>query len=355
MSPPLRVLFVNEGALRQGPVGHPRVEAAIRFGLDGIPDVDARFLSLPPIGRLAHSATRGVPGLRSTDLDLAYVRWPLVYGARPRRLVRTALAERPADVLYTVSHSIALLMVGEMRRVPTVLSVDAAVWQVRSMELNRRLRRHSRRFLSPSLRLERRALGAAARVLCWSQWARRAVLESCPSAETEVLSPGIDLDRFHPAPHRPRSLPRLLFVGGQFEPKGGLDLLEAIEPLLGRSLELDVVAHDPPPPRPGLRVHSLDAADPQLIDLFQQCDVFCLPSHGDAFPWAVTEAMACGAPVVATSVGAVPELLDGGALGVLVPPGDPGAIRSAVEDLLGDEKRRSRIGAQAREWCERHH
>jgi glycosyltransferase involved in cell wall biosynthesis len=354
MPPRLRVLFINEGALRGGPIGKPRVEAAIRIGLEGVRDVDAHFVSLPPIGTLAHSATRGFPGLRDADLDLAYMRWHLVYGARTRRVARRALAEFPADVLYVVGHAIALLMRTEMRRVPTVLSVDATVLQVREMELDRPLRRLSRASLSPSIHLERRALDAAALVLCRSEWARAGVLEACPSAETAVLSPGIDLEKFHPAPHRKRDLPRILFVGAHFGPKGGYDLLEAVRPMLGRTVELDVVAHDPPEPRPGLRVHSLGPGDPRLIDLFQQCDLFCLASHGDAFGWVILEALACGAPVVATRVGAIPELLDGGALGALVPVRDPEAIRSAIETLLAHPERLRDLRVRAREWCELH-
>jgi glycosyltransferase involved in cell wall biosynthesis len=97
-------------------------------------------------------------------------------------------------------------------------------------------------------------------------------------------------------------------------------------------------------------VHRLGLGDPELRDLYQQADVFCLPTYGDAVPFSVVEAMACGAAVVATPVGAIPELIDGA--GRLVPPGDPRALREAVLALAGDAAARSAHGTAGRARCE---
>jgi phenylacetate-CoA ligase len=70
------------------------------------------------------------------------------------------------------------------------------------------------------------------------------------------------------------------------------------------------------------------------------------PSSEEALGTAVLEAMALGTPVVATDVGGVSELLEGGA-GVLVPPGEPAALATAIEALLRDPLRRARLAEAA--------
>ena len=77
-------------------------------------------------------------------------------------------------------------------------------------------------------------------------------------------------------------------------------------------------------------------------------DVFVLPSGWEALPIAVLEAMACGVPVVATRVGGVPEAVDEGRTGELIPPGDPQALAEALKSLLPDRARLDSYGAEAR-------
>ena len=106
------------------------------------------------------------------------------------------------------------------------------------------------------------------------------------------------------------------------------------------------------PARPGVRVHRLGYGDPQLVDLFQQADVFCLPTHADTFGVVLAEAMGTATPVVSTTVGAIPEVLDGGKVGLLVEPRDRVGLQAALERLLGDEDLRRRLGERGRAWCE---
>ena len=76
-------------------------------------------------------------------------------------------------------------------------------------------------------------------------------------------------------------------------------------------------------------------------------DIFVLPSRADAFPLVVLEAMALGRPVVAFDVGGVRQQL--GDTGVLVPPGDPAGLSSAIRQLSGDEARRVEMGSAGRQ------
>jgi glycosyltransferase involved in cell wall biosynthesis len=82
--------------------------------------------------------------------------------------------------------------------------------------------------------------------------------------------------------------------------------------------------------------------------LIEGCDVFCLPSHAEGLPLVLLEAMARGKPVVATAVGGTPELVVDGETGLLVPPGDVGALAAALGTLLRDPVRASRLGAAGR-------
>lgn len=349
---PLRVLFLNEGELGPGVMGHAPVEAAIRAGLEGSDAVEPRFHSLGALGLGARTLVREVPLLGAADLDLQPVRWHTVQALRARRIVRRELAAGSVDVLHVNSHSIALGLLDEMRSVPTFLSVDTTIWDWHALDVWRTSRPWSRLTLAPSLAAERRALGRAACVLAWTRWARDGALSACPAANVVEHNAGVDLELFRPAPRESRALPRVLFVGGRFAEKGGFDLLEALQPLLGGAVELDLVTPADVPELDGVRVHRLGPRDRDLVRLYQQADVVCLPTHADSMGWVLIEAMACGAAVVGTRVGGIPDVLDEGRAGVLVEPRRPQALRTALERLLGNGTERRRLGEAARARCE---
>jgi glycosyltransferase involved in cell wall biosynthesis len=76
-------------------------------------------------------------------------------------------------------------------------------------------------------------------------------------------------------------------------------------------------------------------------------DVFVLPSLSEGVPLALLEAMLAARPIVATAVGEVPTVLDGGRAGVLAPPGDAAALAGALVDVLSDPAQARRLGAAA--------
>jgi len=84
----------------------------------------------------------------------------------------------------------------------------------------------------------------------------------------------------------------------------------------------------------------------RVLELMRRADVFLLPSHGEGFPNSLVEAMAAGMASVVTPVGAVPEMVaDGGAL--VIPVGDAGALRTAIERLAANPELRRRLGEEA--------
>lgn len=82
--------------------------------------------------------------------------------------------------------------------------------------------------------------------------------------------------------------------------------------------------------------------------LLPAADLFCLSSWSEGLPMALLEAMACGVPIVATSVGDVPRALLGGLCGLVVPPHDPQLLAGACLDLLRDGARRTQMGSRSR-------
>jgi glycosyltransferase involved in cell wall biosynthesis len=348
----MRVLFFNEGNLGTHIMGQGQLEAALRIGLTDAEDLQARFAGLSPMGRWASAlATRPIYPLARANLDFRTLRWHLVQSLRARVALRRELDAWPADAVHVHSQSVALTMANTMRTMPVALSVDATIRDWSEMPAWRLQKRYAPLLIAPSRALERWALRRAAIVFAWTAWARRAVELEAPGTRVVEHHPGIDLDHYQPAERSERSLPRVLFVGGRFAEKGGEDLLEALGEQLGRTVELDLVTPADVAARPGVRVHRLGPSDPQLLKLQQQADLFCLPSYGDAAPWAVLEAMACGTPVLASRVGGIPDMLDEGRAGVLISHGDPRTLGGAIRTLLEDPARRASLATAASERC----
>jgi glycosyltransferase involved in cell wall biosynthesis len=154
-----------------------------------------------------------------------------------------------------------------------------------------------------------------------------------------VIPSGVDL----PAQVGEEAYPPEVLYAGRLSPeKGVLELVEATE---GLNL---VVAGDGPlrariPGTQGFVPHD------ELQGLYARAAVVACPSRREGFGVACLEAMAHGRPVVATAVGGLRDLVVDGETGLVVPPRDPGALRSALERLLGDPVLRRRLGAAGRE------
>ena len=83
-------------------------------------------------------------------------------------------------------------------------------------------------------------------------------------------------------------------------------------------------------------------------ELFDRCSVYCLPSRNEGMPMSVMEAMAHGLATVSTPVGGIPQLIEDGVSGYMVPVGDDKALSACLDRLLSDEALRRRLGEKAR-------
>lgn len=160
---------------------------------------------------------------------------------------------------------------------------------------------------------------------------------------------------------------RLAWAGRMTADKGLDDLLAALAAVrAGGSLAtLDLIGDGPSrrqleerAVRLGLdgavRWHGYVGRRDTYLDLLRGADVFVLPSRAEGVPKTIVEAMAAGLPVVATSVGAVPALLDHGRLGRLVQPNDPHALAGAIIALGSDPSARDRLRSAGLEFAAAH-
>lgn len=147
----------------------------------------------------------------------------------------------------------------------------------------------------------------------------------------------------------------LLVFSGRLSPEKGVDLLlSAMERLVGARprLTLVVLGCGPEEPRIRARVARIGLASNVHLLGFQrdvypflrEMDFAVLPSLSEGMPLAILEAYAARKPVVATRVGGVPEVVDHGLTGLLVPPRDPIALAEAMEELIRDRERAAAMG-----------
>jgi glycosyltransferase involved in cell wall biosynthesis len=200
----------------------------------------------------------------------------------------------------------------------------------------------------------RYVVGRASTVVAVSDYLRRELEERVPVArgKTVVIDSGVDLERFRVQPVRQDASagPAFLCIGGLTERKNVVRLAEAFE-LVGEgalAFAGDGVLRPQLEGRPGVRLLGAVAQD-EIPALIGASDVVCQPSLVEPFGQALLEAMACGRPVVATSVGGPPEFVpaDGG---VLVDPADVQAIAAGMRAAA----QLPRPNAAARTAAERH-
>jgi glycosyltransferase involved in cell wall biosynthesis len=177
-----------------------------------------------------------------------------------------------------------------------------------------------------------------------------------------VVPVGVDHTVFRPIDDVTPVPGRIMVTSSSDVPmKGLVPLLEAVAKLrTERDVELTVIGR----PNEGGRVEKAIArlgladavhcvsgiSDDALARLYGEAQVAVVPSLYEGFSLPAIEAMACGVAVVATTGGALPEVVGtDGETGLLVPPDDPGALAGAISRLLDDPELRARLGAAGRQ------
>jgi glycosyltransferase involved in cell wall biosynthesis len=337
-------------------LGHVTVAKNLRSSLDRQHAVDATWLPVE----------FGAGGL-GARLPLYRSNWSVRASARALGAVCGALARRPHHALLFHTQVTSLFSVPLMRRVPTVISLDATPLNYDAVgPYYGHIPATGSALDLLKTGLNRAAFRSARALVSWSEWAKDSLVRDYGVAadHVRVIPPGaapayfeVGRERLSYATREAAGPVRLLFVGGDFARKGGPLLLEAMRGALARRCELHVVTGSEvalPPDAAHVHVHrGVTANSPELLSLFRAADVFVLPSHADCLAMVLMEASASALPVVTTNVGALGEAVVEGESGLVVPPGDAIALRAAISDLAGNPARRRRMARNAHELARR--
>jgi glycosyltransferase involved in cell wall biosynthesis len=214
-------------------------------------------------------------------------------------------------------------------------------------------------FLGMQMRVARQV----PRIVTVSESSKRDIVDQMgiKPSQLGVVPVGVDHTRFRPLPATVRRPARIMTTASADVPlKGLVPLLEAVAKLrTERVVELVVVGKPRPESRVGETIDRLGLADSvefvsgvsdqRIVDLYAEATVAVVPSLYEGFSLPAVEAMACGVPLVATTGGALPEVVGrDGETGLLVPPGDPSALAVALGRVLDDPSLRARLSAAGR-------
>lgn len=327
-------------------LGHITHAQNLKQALESRSDIQPYYIDLP-FHNIPGIWSR-LPGIRSN--------WTVRASIGAYLALRTQAKILQAALFHTQVTS--LFSPGLMRRLPSVISLDATPVQYdalgqhygHSPSSNARIEALKRR-------LNIRALMAAQQLVTWSQWTKRSLVTdyAVPPEKITVIPPGIDTDRWcfsRPSVARHEPL-HLLFVGGDFERKGGHLLLDAFQSLTYRmkaQLHIVTTTADVGKGIPNVHVYrDVTPNSDKLLRLFQQADIFVFPTLADCLPLAVMEASAAGLPIITTDVGALPEAVIHAETGWVIPPGDVSALTDAMILVGTDPGLRAKLGCRAHE------
>ncbi|MFF7727724.1 glycosyltransferase family 4 protein [Streptomyces sp. NPDC008001] len=214
-------------------------------------------------------------------------------------------------------------------------------------------------------RMQKRVARRLPSVLTVSGSSRQEIVDhlGVRAERVHVVPIGADTDLFSPDPSVPEVPGRIVTTSSADVPlKGLVHLIEALAVVRRRHPDAHLVVvgkrAEDGPVATAIRRCGLDGAvefvkgisDAELVDLVRSAQVACVPSLYEGFSLPAAEAMATGTPLAATTGGAIPEVAGpDGETCLAVPPGDPGALASALGRLLGDPDLRRRLGAAGRE------
>jgi glycosyltransferase involved in cell wall biosynthesis len=287
--------------------------------------------------------------------------------ARVRPSGRLRLRRPDVWLLPALGHPVA-------RREPVVPVIHGSAWMLDAAVLDLM----PRTFAEPFVANTEATLARASAAIVPSEYTRRGLTEGLgmPEDRIDVVPHGVDARVFHPSARGGRRLvsaalghdrPYVLFASiPSIRQKNLSSLKQALAGLAEQGLPhalaiaggtaggepeelLKEIAADPSG-FPGRVAWLGHVDDTSLAGLMAEADAFCLPSLYEAFGLTALEAMACGAPVVASTRGALPEVVNGA--GLLCEPA-PHEIEAALRRVLSDAALARRLGEAGRERAER--
>lgn len=184
-----------------------------------------------------------------------------------------------------------------------------------------------------------------------------------PRQQVLALPNSIDCTSYVKLAHErsdPSAPLRLIYIGRLAREKGLFELLQAVRLAQTEGIEVRLVVAGSGPDDTPLRQYAVELGIENVVSftgpVFGECkikllraaDVFVLASHAEGLPYALLESMAAGVPVIATRVGAIPDVVLGESHGLFVPLQDPNAIAHAIVRLAADRELLAQMSAACR-------
>jgi glycosyltransferase involved in cell wall biosynthesis len=300
--------------------------------------------------------------LRKAGLDFHNARWRLTVSQHVRNELDALRAKQPIDAVVVNTQSVALQLTDLVKELPVCVCLDATFRQLASSRWfapNAPTRWLLPLTLAPLTSSERALFHAATKLFPWSDGVANSLQRDYqePAEKITALPPSLELTQL---PFKPRTTlggkPRLLFIGGDFQRKGGPLLLEVFRQYFAQRAELHIVTQATLAAEPGVTVHhAVKAYSPEWLALWQQADAFVFPSTLETFGLVLVEAMAMGVPVITATVGAAAELMGADERGLLLQDNHAATLQQALENLLNDYPAAVKRAAAGRVWVEQRH
>jgi alpha-maltose-1-phosphate synthase len=356
MTAPLKVLSLNIYIM-----GHITYQDVLEktFGKH-IPEIEFDSIHLTDyfkqdlLGRLVYwLLSKQLPGTEKADYDFHRFRTELALSFFARRCLERRLKNAQPDVLHLHTQAIAFLAIPLFKKFPSVVSIDYTTALLANQHPY-----PSHVTYRPIIAAEKKCFEAAAHIISWSDKARNSVIQDYKISPEKVttIRPALPLDIFNSIARKPAKNDkiRLLFVGNDFARKGGEDLLAVFLEDFTNVCELDIVTNAPLnlPNLPNLRIHrGISPLSPELINLYQNADIFVMPTYEDVYGLVFGEAMAAGLPCIGTNIVAVPELVQNGQNGFTIIPGDRKALSQTLRQLIANPNLRLSMGQASQEFA----
>lgn len=185
-------------------------------------------------------------------------------------------------------------------------------------------------------------------------------IEGIPNRQVYVVPNGIKLET-KPEPFKLAPTPQLLFLSNYIKSKGVLDFLEALKILNDRGVNFRAKLIGSPWDvtvdelarfvTTNSLAENVEICNPifgsEKFRAILNSDIFVLPTYYELFPGVVLEAMQCGKAIVSTQTGAIPEIIDNGVNGFLVPTRQPAMVADKIETLIKNPNLRKQFGIAA--------
>jgi glycosyltransferase involved in cell wall biosynthesis len=284
---------------------------------------------------------------------------PLTFGMRAYNYLRQDNRFRKYDIIHdnqSLSYSIPKI---QELGIPVVTTIHHPITIDRDLALQAAKSRWRKMGISRWYSFANMQIKVAQKLshfITGSQNSYRLIIDifKLPKDNLKVIYDGVDTKVFNRAPESKRATDRLLTINSGDIPLKGLKyLLEAVAALRPkRKIQLTIVGKQMKNGYTKGLINSLGIADcvtqlqqidtVELVRHYSMATIVVVPSVYEGFGLPAAEAMCCGAPVISTTAGALPEIV--GDAGILVPPADTGALVRAISDLLDNPEKRRRFG-----------